>query len=99
MMDKAISYEGNGEYDGEMVTTKDFGLSESSSISLIDLPNDMLMEIMARVEHDSYISFVCAKSTCKLLKSIGEEVSTLNHTSLHQQPLIVDEEYFYLFYK
>ena len=99
MMDKAISYEGNGEYNCGMVKIIDVGLSESSSISLLDLLNDMLLEITSRVKRDSYISFVHAKFTCKLLKSIGEEVSTLNHTSLHQQPLIVDEEYFYLFYK
>ena len=90
---------GNGEYNCEMLTTRDVGLSESSSISLIDLPNDMLMEIMTRVERDSYSSFVLAKSTCKLLKSIGEKISALNHNSLHQEPQIVDEEYFYPFYK
>ena len=92
MVDKAVSYEGNGKYNPIMMKTTDVGLSRSS-----DFPNNMLLEIMRRVERDSYISFVHVKSTCKLLKSIGEEVSTLNHTSLHQQPLIVDEEYFYPF--
>ena len=44
MMDKAISYEGNDEYNSGEVKTTDVGLSESSSISLLDLPNDMLLE-------------------------------------------------------
>ena len=94
MMDKAVSYEGNGKYNPIMMKTTDVGLSRSS-----DFPNNMLLEIMRRVECDSYSSFVFAKSTCKLLKSIGEKISTLNHNSLHQEPLIVDEEYFYPFYK
>ena len=45
MMDKIISYEGNnGEYNCGMVKTIDVGLSESSSISLLELPNDMILQ-------------------------------------------------------
>ena len=52
MMDKVISHEGNGEYNCGMVKTSDVGLSESSSIFLLDLPNDILLQIISRVERD-----------------------------------------------
>ena len=39
MMDKTISYEDNDEYNCGMVKTTDVVLSDSSSISLLDLPN------------------------------------------------------------
>lgn len=67
--------------------------SPPSPPSLIDLPNDMLLEIMKRVAHDSYTSFINAKATCKAMQAVGEEYEVLKRVNLKQLPLFIDDEY------
>ena len=65
--------------------------SASPSPSLLDLPDDMIFEIIKRVGRDCYRSFVNAKVACKTFKRISEEPKVIQEIAVNQIPLFHEE--------